>query len=131
LVLRVAPGAAPEKKRSVLSEWYREQLKTAVPDVIAEWAPKIGVAVGKVYVRQMKTKWGSCNAQSCSIRLNTELAKKPRACVEYVVIHELVHLVEPTHNARFTGIMDRIMPNWRLRRDLLNELPVSHEDWSS
>jgi len=77
----------------------------------------------------MKTKWGSCNPDAGSIRLNTELAKKPKECLEYVVVHEMMHLVEPTHNARFVSLMDRTMPNWRTLRDQLNQLPVGHEKW--
>jgi predicted metal-dependent hydrolase len=77
----------------------------------------------------MKTKWGSCNHRAGTIRLNTELAKKPKECLEYVVVHEMVHLLEHTHNARFISIMDRFMPHWRLRRDQLNRLPVRHEEW--
>ena len=78
----------------------------------------------------MKTKWGSCNPEARSIRLNTELAKKPPECLEYIVVHELTHLLEPTHNARFVAIMDRMMPHWRHRRDVLNRLPVRREEWS-
>jgi predicted metal-dependent hydrolase len=131
LVLKVRPDATAEKKEAVLADWYREQLKAAVPDLIAKWSPIIGVEVKKFYVQKMKTKWGSCNPRARSIRLNTDLAKKPKECFEYVVVHEMVHLVEPTHNARFIAIMDTIMPTWRTRRDLLNELPISHNEWKS
>jgi hypothetical protein len=78
----------------------------------------------------MKTKWGSCNPQGSSIRLNTNLAKKPRECLEYIVVHEMVHVLEPTHNARFTALMDRLMPQWRVRRQELNRTPLSHEKWT-
>jgi predicted metal-dependent hydrolase len=78
----------------------------------------------------MKTKWGSCNPATDAIRLNTDLAKKPRDCLEYILVHEMVHLLEPTHNARFVALMDHFMPSWRHRREALNRLPVSHEDWS-
>ena len=77
----------------------------------------------------MKTKWGSCNPGSKSIRLNTDLAKKPRECLEYIVVHEMVHLLERTHNSRFVALMDRFMPRWQLYRDELNRLPVRHEEW--
>ena len=77
----------------------------------------------------MKTKWGSCNPRAGTIRLNTELAKKPKECLEYIVVHKLAHLLEPTHNACFIALMDRFMPSWRLRRDQLNQLPVRHEQW--
>jgi len=99
--------------------------------VLTEWAPILGVMVDKVHVQRMKTKWGSANAAARSIRLNTELVKKPLVCFEYVVVHEMAHLIEPTHNARFVAIMDRVMPNWRIHRGLLNQLPVCHEDWAT
>ena len=97
--------------------------------MIARWTPVMGVAVEDFYVQKMKTKWGSCNPGARTIRLNTELAKKPRECLEYIVVHEMAHLLEPTHNARFIALMDGFMPNWRLRRDQLNRLPVRHEEW--
>jgi predicted metal-dependent hydrolase len=131
LVLCVPPSCGAKKKREVMAEWYRGELKAAVPGIIAEWAPKVGVEIKNVHVQQMKTKWGSANPSAGSIRLNTELAKKPVDCLEYIVVHEMTHLLEPTHNARFKALMDRVMPNWRLRRDLLNALPVSGEDWVS
>jgi len=89
----------------------------------------MGVEVERFYVQQMKTKWGSCNAASGSIRLNTELAKKPRECLEYIVVHEMVHLLERTHNARFVALMDQFIPKWQFYRDVLNRLPVRHETW--
>lgn len=129
LLLRVPPKTTEEKKQDIVARWYRGQLKAAVPSVIARWSPLLGVTVEAFYVQQMKTKWGSCNHRAGTIRLNTELAKKPNECLEYVVVHEMVHLLEPTHNARFIALMERFMPNWRLRRDRLNQLPVRHEDW--
>ena len=89
----------------------------------------MGVKVERFFVQQMKTKWGGCSPLTRSIRLNTDLAKKPRQCIEYIVVHELVHLVEPTHNARFVALMDRLMPQWRFCREQLNRLPVRHEGW--
>ena len=129
LLLRVPPKTTEEKKQDIVARWYRGQLKAAVPSVIARWSLVLGVTVEEFYVQQMKTKWGSCNHRAGTIRLNTELAKKPNECLEYVVVHEMVHLLEPTHNARFIALMERFMPNWRLRRDRLNQLPVRHEDW--
>jgi predicted metal-dependent hydrolase len=128
--LRVRPGASDEKKQAVVEEWYRAQLKQAVPALIAKWEPLLGVKVGRFFVQKMKTKWGSCRPDSGSIRFNTELAKKPPECLEYIVAHEMIHLVEPTHNHRFTTLMDQFMPNWRLCRAELNRLPVRHEDWA-
>ena len=89
----------------------------------------MGVKVARFYVQKMKTRWGSCNPKSRSIRLNTDLAKKPPKCLEYIVVHEMVHLLEPTHNARFTTLLDQFMPNWQVHRAELNRLPVRHEEW--
>jgi predicted metal-dependent hydrolase len=129
LFLRCKPGASERQKQEIVVRWYREQLKAAVPALIASWAPLVGVVPEKVYVQRMKTRWGSCNPRARSIRLNTELAKKPKECLAYVVAHEMTHMLEPTHNARFIAAMDRYMPNWRSRRDQLNDLPVCHEEW--
>ncbi len=128
--LRVRPGATGEKKEAVVEEWYRQQLKQAVPLLIAKWEPLIGVRVDRFFAQRMKTKWGSCRADSRSIRLNTELAKKPPQCLEYIVVHEMVHLLEHTHNNRFTNLMDQFMPQWRFCRAELNRLPVRHDDWA-
>lgn len=84
----------------------------------------------RFFVQRMKTRWGSCNPDTRSIRLNTDLAKKPRACLEYLVVHEMVHLIERTHNATFVAMMDRVIPQWRFYREQLNRLPVRHEEWS-
>ena len=130
LVLWVHPETTEEKKQEIVAQWYRDQVKAAVPSLIARWAPDMGVSVERLFVQQMKTKWGSCNPRAGTIRLNTELAKKPKECLEYIVVHEMAHLLEPTHNARFIALLDRFMPNWRLRRDHLNQLPVRHEEWA-
>ena len=129
LVLSVRPGTNPARKQAILEAWYRDNLRQAVPALIEKWQSRMGVRVNRFYVQSMKTKWGSCSVHSGSIRLNTELAKKPRACLEYIVVHEMTHLLEPTHNSRFIGLMDRFMPKWRFYRDELNRLPVRHEEW--
>lgn len=129
MVLCVRPGTDDKKKQAIIDSWYREQLKKAVPPLIARWEPLLGVKVERFFVQRMKTKWGSCNYKARNIRLNTELAKKPQECLEYVVIHEMAHLLEPTHNSRFIMLMDRFMPRWQFYRDKLNQLPVSHENW--
>lgn len=129
MLLRVRPGTDENKKQAIVEEWYRARLKQAAPPVIAKWEPLLGVQVKQFYVRRMKTKWGSCNAASRSIRLNTDLAKKPQECLEYIVVHEMVHLLEPTHNARFVSLMDQFMPKWPFYREMLNRLPVRHEHW--
>ncbi|MCW5599766.1 MAG: M48 family metallopeptidase [Nitrosomonas sp.] len=129
LVLSVRPGTNPTRKQAILEAWYRDNLRQAVPALIEKWQSRMGVSVTRFYVQSMKTKWGSCSVHSGSIRLNTELAKKPRVCLEYIVVHEMTHLLEPTHNSRFIGLMDRFMPKWRFYRDELNRLPVRHEEW--
>ena len=89
----------------------------------------IGVKVDRFFIQRMKTKWGSCSPAARHIRLNAELAKKPKECLEYIVVHEMTHLLEPTHNPRFVDLLDRFMPKWRFYRDQLNRLPVRHEQW--
>jgi predicted metal-dependent hydrolase len=130
IVLRIRPGADEAKKQAAIAQWYRAQIKAEVPPLIAKWERLMGVTVGQFFVQHMKTKWGSCNPDKRTIRLNADLAKKPRECLEYIVVHEIAHLLEPTHNARFIALMDRFMPNWPLRRDQLNQLPVRHEEWA-
>lgn len=130
MLLGVRPGTGVDKKQALVEAWYREQLKKAVPPLLELWQPKLGVEVERFFVRRMKTKWGSCNTTAHTIRLNTELAKKPPECLEYVLVHELVHLLEPTHNARFVSLMDHYMPKWQFHRQMLNRLPVRREAWS-
>jgi predicted metal-dependent hydrolase len=127
--LQIRPASSEVRKQEILEAWYRERLKEAVPALIAKWEPLIGVKVERFFVQRMKTKWGSCSFGSRSIRLNAELAKKPRECLEYIVVHELVHLLEPSHNNRFITLMDQFMPKWRFYKDELNQLPVRHENW--
>ncbi len=130
MLLQVRPATNREKRQAVVEAWYRDQLKGAVPDLIAKWEPLLNVIVARFYVQRMRTLWGSCNPAARSIRLNTDLAKKPRECLEYVVVHEMVHLLEPTHNARFVALMGQFMPNWEFCRQKLNRLPIRHEDWA-
>lgn len=130
MVLRVGPGADHDAKQAIVARWYREQIRAAVPDLIAKWEPMIGVTVKQVFVQKMKTKWGSCNPAAGSIRLNTDLANKPRECLEYILVHEMVHLLERRHNDRFKQYMDRLMPTWRHHRDELNRAPLGHQSWS-
>jgi predicted metal-dependent hydrolase len=123
LILQVRPGTGREKRREILDFWYREQIRGAVPALIAKWARLMRVSAPRVIVQSMKTKWGSCSS-SGNIRLNTELAKKPPEHLEYILVHEMAHLIAPTHNDRFTQIMDQRMPQWRSRRTALNRLPI-------
>lgn len=129
MLLRIRPGAVQENVEAVVDAWYRRQVKEAAVPLIDNWEPLLGVKVQKLFVQQMKTKWGSCNPASASVRLNTDLAKKPRECLEYIVVHEMVHLLEPTHNSRFVTLMDQFMPKWQYYRQALNRLPVRHERW--
>ncbi len=129
IVLVVRPGCDEAKKRAVLDEWYRSQLKGKIAELIPHWQDKLTVSVAQCSVRKMKTRWGSCTPESRTIRINLELAKKPPECLEYIVVHEMVHLMEPSHNTRFVSLMDQFLPKWRLHRDELNALPVRHENW--
>lgn len=129
MLLQVRPHTREDKRMALVEEWYREQLKQAVPPLLTRWQTELGVSVERFFVQRMKTKWGSCNPTARTIRLNTELAKKPTECLEYVLVHELVHLLVSTHNARFVELMDRFMPSWQLYRQLLNRLPVRREMW--
>jgi len=129
MVLRVRPGASEETKKLVVAAWYRQIVKDAAQPLIELWERRLSVKVKHLFVRQMRTRWGTCNPTARSIRLNTDLAKKPFECLEYVVLHELVHLIERRHNERFRLLMDRFMPQWRQYRDDLNRAPLAHVDW--
>ncbi|WP_094227529.1 M48 family metallopeptidase [Methanolobus psychrotolerans] len=129
MILRVRPGVNEKKKQEVIDAWYREQLRKAALPLIAKWEKLMDVKVERLLIRRMKTKWGSCNPKVGNILLNTELVKKPSECLEYIIVHELAHLLEPTHNARFINLMDKFMSKWQFYRGKLNQLPVSHENW--
>lgn len=129
MVLHIRPGTSDEQKQDLLAEWYREKLKEVVPALIAKWEPLMGVKVEKTFFQRMRTKWGSCNHRAKNIRLNTELAKKLPECLEYVVVHEMAHLLEPSHNSRFIALMDQFMPKWKFYKDELNRSPLGNEDW--
>ncbi len=128
--LYVRPQASKEKMKSVLDEWYRSQLKTSLPAIVEKWERKLSVQVNEFGIRKMKTKWGTCNRKANRIWLNLELAKKPVEFLEYIVVHEMVHLLERNHNDRFVSLMDEFMPKWRFFKDELNRLPVRHGDWN-
>lgn len=129
LHLQVRPGADQARCDEVLDTWYRQQVRDAVPALLARWEPLLRVKVARVFVQRMKTKWGSCTPGSAYIRLNTDLAKKPPECLEYILVHELVHLLEPRHSERFVALMDLYLPHWQHLRRQLNRLPVRHESW--
>ena len=130
LLVTVRPGTDEAAREAIMASWYRQLLKAEVAPLIAAWEPHLHVKVRGFYVQQMKTKWGGCNPTARTLRLNTELAKKPKACLEYIVVHEMSHLLEPTHGPRFVALMDRFMPAWRETRALLNSLPARHEQWN-
>jgi len=127
--LHIRPDASPEKRQLVMEQWYREQLKELVPPIIRIWEEKMGVSLDEFQVKKMKTRWGTCNPDAKRMWLNLELAKKPLHCIEYIVVHELVHLLERSHNNRFVAYMDHFLPDWKESRHDLNKLPVSHWDW--
>jgi predicted metal-dependent hydrolase len=124
LILQVRPGIDIIEKRDLVNEFYRQQIVTALPPLIDKWERLMGVSVTSFSVRKMKTKWGSCTPSLGTIRFNIELAKKPPECLEYVVVHELVHLLEPSHNYRFVAFMDSFLPKWRFYQSELNRLPI-------
>jgi predicted metal-dependent hydrolase len=127
--LRVRLGADQNEREDVLQRWYRSQLRGLIPPLIAKWESKVGVTVGEVRIKRMKTRWGSCNTAARRIWLNLELAKKPALCLEYVLVHEMVHMLERGHGERFRNLMDRYLPTWRLCREELNRTPLAHEEW--
>ncbi|TDN87103.1 hypothetical protein DET49_11457 [Salegentibacter sp. 24] len=129
ILIHCKKNSSKEKRSILLKEWYREQLKKQVPELIKKWEKKIGVKSEEWRVKQMKTKWGACNIEVKRIWLNLELAKKPPICLEYIIAHELVHLLERNHNDRFVAYLDEYMSKWRLYRDELNSLPIAHSDW--
>jgi len=128
--MQVRPGTGRAKRKEILDEWYRERLKEIIPSIIQQWEKTLNVSAKAFGVKRMKTKWGSCNYRAGRIWLNLELGKKPLECIEYVVFHEMVHLLERKHGERFTSYMDRFLPMWRSYKEELNRRPLSHQDWS-
>jgi len=131
LTLTVRPGADAQKRAEVIHEWHKSLLHGVVPALIQKWEPKLKVNVSSYFLQRMKTKWGSCNPRDKNIRLNTELVKKPKDLLEYVIVHEMAHLLEPTHSERFVALLDKHYPSWREARAELNELPLSAETWGN
>ncbi|KAF2989424.1 M48 family metallopeptidase [Methylocystis sp. MJC1] len=130
ILLNVRKGSSSAKRQAVLDAWYRSLLKHAAQELLIKWQRILRVKPNQLFVQKMKTKWGSCNTNSRNIRLNVDLAKKPAECLEYIVIHELLHLIERRHNDRFTTLMERHMPNWQSVRRTLNEGPLAQADWA-
>lgn len=129
IVLTVRPGSDAAKRAEVTHEWHKSLLHEAVPPIIKKWERKLKAKVASYFLQRMKTKWGSCNHRVGHIRLNTELVKKPKDLLEYVIVHEMAHLMEPTHSARFIAILDEHYPTWREARAELNELPLTADVW--
>jgi predicted metal-dependent hydrolase len=129
LRMQVQPSTTTENRQKLLNEWYREQLKSRIPDLLSKWETKMGVHAYSWGVKKMKTKWGSCSIKARRVWLNLDLACKPPECLEYILVHELVHLLERNHNDRFRAYMDEFMPNWRLHRETLNRSPLGNQGW--
>lgn len=129
ITLNVRPGSSAEKRADVMHEWHKALLHQVVPGIVASWEAKLGVKVVGYFLQRMKTKWGSCNHQAGHIRINTELVKKPKDLLEYVIVHEMAHLIEKTHNERFVALLDEHYPTWQEARSELNELPLSAVSW--
>ena len=130
LRMQLRPGTDRDRREQLLNAWYRQHMKELMPDLIAKWQPVIGVQVADWGIKKMKTRWGSCNTRDHRVWLNLELAKKPLHCIENVLVHEMVHLLERKHSDRFRELIDSFLPQWRLYRDELNQAPRAHEEWA-
>jgi len=129
--LHVPKGSDVSQRERVLLQWYRRELRTSAAPIVEKWSQRLNVDLKEYRIRRMKTKWGSCNPQAKRIWLNLELVKKPLHCLEYIIVHELIHLLERNHNERFQALMDEHMPQWRSYREELNRKPLAHEEWNS
>ena len=130
LELHVRRQSGQVERERVLQRWYREQLRELIPPLLTKWAVILGVQPAAWGIKRMKTKWGACNVDAKRICLNLELAKKPAQCLEYIVVHEMMHLLERHHNDRFISLMDQHLPHWRWHRQELNAAPLAHDTWS-
>ena len=130
IILTVRPGSYVAKRAEAIHEWHKALLHDQVPKLISKWERKLKVNVSGYFLQRMKTKWGSCNPKAGHIRLNTELVKKPKDLLEYVIVHEMAHLIEPTHSDRFIAILQKHYPTWREARAELNDLPLTAEAWN-
>ncbi|MCT0224756.1 M48 family metallopeptidase [Synechococcus sp. CS-1328] len=124
LVLFVRPGSTAEKRQTILAGWYRSELRKEATILIDKWQQRLNVQANKLFIQAMTRQWGSCNPASGNIRLNTQLAQKPKECLDYVVLHELAHLRVPSHGEEFIALLDNHLPEWEERRRLLNTLPL-------
>lgn len=130
LELKVSSNTTVDNRLKLLNQFYRQKIQDELLKLLPHWQTKLGVEANSVGIKRMKTKWGSCNIQAKRLWLNLELAKKPPECLEFILVHELIHLIERHHNDHFRSLMDRHMQDWRERRKLLNSLPLAYEDWS-
>lgn len=128
--LFVRPKSTLEQRQNVLNDWYRKELRKSLVQLVEQWEPVIGVKVGVLGIKLMKTKWGTCNIEARRIWINLELAKKPIHCLEYILVHEMIHLLERHHNDRYLAYMERFLPNWKFLKDELNQTPASHWEWT-
>jgi predicted metal-dependent hydrolase len=131
LILKVRPGSSSEKREKILTEWYRDELKNIIPQMIKKWEAILDVRVTAWGVRKMKTKWGSCNPKTGRILINLELIKKPVHCIDYIILHEMTHLIEKRHNDRFRDLLTHHMSHWQTYRDELNQSPLGHDEWQA
>ena len=129
ITLTVRPNSSPEKRAEIMHAWHKSLMHATVPELIKHWEARLGVKVNSYYLQRMKTRWGSCNARAKNIRLNTELVKKSKDLLSYVVLHEMAHLIEPNHSEEFLALLHRHYPTWREARAELNALPLAAEDW--
>ncbi|MBM4185664.1 MAG: M48 family metallopeptidase [Gemmatimonadetes bacterium] len=130
IALTVRPGSSSAKRAAVMHEWHKSLLHEAVPEMIRKWEPKLGVEVAGYFLQRMKTKWGGCSPRARNVRLNTELVKKPKDLLEYVVVHEMLHLIAPNHSERFVTLISKYYPAWREARAELNDLPLGAAEWT-
>ena len=128
--LYVRPNSDQQKRQVIMDEWYRQRLKELAPPMIEKWEKVMNVSINEVAVKKMKTKWGTCIRDAKRIWLNLELAKKPFHCIEYIIVHELVHLLERNHNVKFIAFMNNFLPEWKQLKNELNKLPISHGEWT-
>ena len=129
IALSVRPGSNRDTREILMHRWYRQYLRSQLPPLLEKWEAKLGVSINEVRIKKMKTLWGSCNIEAKRIWLNLELAKKPESCLVYILVHEMVHLLERAHNDRFRELMDDFLPQWQIYREQLNRAPLAHEDW--
>lgn len=127
--LRIRPSTSRDDREAVLLRWYRRRLREQIPPLLSKWEPKVGVNVAEVRIKKMKTRWGTCTSEARRIWLNLELIKKPASCLEYILVHEMIHFLERHHNDRFRDLMDQMMPQWQLFREELNRSPLASEEW--